>query len=257
MKGIITMKTKKSLPLAALLICALILSTGCSFANGFQLGGGIPGSGNIKIENRNLRPFESITIEYPGAEVLIQPGAKESIEIQADDNLLAQLSTEVVSGRFIIKSLADDWESSVNPSAKVKITVTAKDIQEIVLSAPVADVVINDLQAATLRFVVSGGAQVRMNNIQVGLLDSELSGAGDIQVSGRVDEFKLLHSGLGSFNAGGLQCSKATVELSGMGDATVRVADELNATITGAGAINYYGQPRIVQNGEGSVKPAE
>jgi hypothetical protein len=64
---------------------------------------------------------------------------------------------------------------------------------------------------------------------------------------------------LGNFNAADLKTNTATVELSGMGNATVRVEKELAATITGAGSINYFGNPRVEQNvkGAGSVKPAE
>jgi hypothetical protein len=118
---------------------------------------------------------------------------------------------------------------------------------------------VNDLQTDTLKLVLSGGAQIRLNGIQVDLLDSVLSGAGDIQVSGTADKVKLILSGLGNFNAAELKSNQATVELSGMGDATVRVEQELAATITGAGSINYFGHPHVEQNinGAGSVKPAE
>lgn len=103
-----------------------------------------------------------------------------------------------------------------------------------------------------------GGAQVRLNGIQVSVLDSVLSGAGDIQASGTADELKLVLSGLGDFNAADLQSNKANIELSGMGGATVRVEDDLAATITGAGSIQYFGNPHVEQsiNGAGSVKPA-
>jgi hypothetical protein len=223
------------------------------------LGGGVPGSGNIQTETRELGAFEAIAIEYPGAEVIVQPGSKEMVEIEADDNLLPQLSTAVLSGTLTIKSTDTDWKTSVNPSAPVKINITVRDLNTIVLSAPVGDLEVNDLQAGTLNLVVSGGAQVKLNGIQVDLLDSVLSGAGDIQASGTADEVKLVLSGLGDFNAADLQSKKADIELSGMGGATVRVEEELAATITGAGSIQYFGNPHVEQsvNGAGSLKPAE
>jgi hypothetical protein len=132
-------------------------------------------------------------------------------------------------------------------------------LNTIVLSAPVGNLEVNDLRAGTLNLVVSGGAQVRLNGIQVDVLDSVLSGAGDIQASGTAEEVKLILSGLGDFNAADLQSNKADIELSGMGGATVRVEEELAATITGAGSIQYFGHPHVKQsvNGAGSVKPAE
>ena len=46
------------------------------------------------------------------------------------------------------------------------------------------------------------------------------------------NETKLILSGLGNFNAADLKSIKAYVELSGMGNAIVRVEKELTATIT-------------------------
>jgi hypothetical protein len=243
----------------SLFVFTSLVIASCSLIGGSGLGGGVPGSGNIQTETRDTSAFQAISIEYPGAEVIVQQGNQEIVEIEADDNLLPQLSTEVVSGTLTIKSTETDWKTSVNPSAPVKINLTVKDLNTIVLSAPVGNLEVNDLQAGTLKLVVSGGAQVRLNGIQVDVLDSVLSGAGDIQASGTADEVKLVLSGLGDFNAADLQSNKAAIELSGMGGATVRVEQELAATITGAGSIEYFGHPHVEQNvnGAGSVKPAE
>jgi hypothetical protein len=250
---------KKIFLFVSLFVFTSLVIASCSLIGGGGLGGGVPGSGNIQTETRDTGAFQAISIEYPGAEVIVQQGNQEIVEIEADDNLLPQLSTEVVSGTLTIKSTETDWKTSVNPSAPVKINLTVKDLNTIVLSAPVGNLEVNDLQAGTLKLVVSGGAQVRLNGIQVDVLDSVLSGAGDIQASGTADEVKLILSGLGDFNAADLQSNKAAIELSGMGGATVRVEQELAATITGAGSIEYFGHPHVEQNvnGAGSVKPAE
>jgi len=243
----------------SLLSFTSLVIASCAFIGGRGYGGGVPGSGKIQTETRKPGAFEAIAIEYPGAEITVQQGDKEVIAIEADDNLLPQLSTEVLLGKLTIKNVETDWKTTVNPSKPVKINIAVKDLSEILLSAPVGDLKVNDLQAGTLKLVVSGGAQVRLNGIQVDRLDSVLSGAGDIQVSGTADELKLVLSGLGDFNAADLQSNKADIELSGMGGATVRVEDELAATITGAGSIQYFGNPHVEQsvNGAGFVKPAE
>jgi hypothetical protein len=147
----------------------------------------------------------------------------------------------------------------VNPSRPVKITITEKGVHEIVLSAPVGDLEVIDLQTDTLKLVLSGGAQIKLNGIQVDLLDSDLSGAGNIQASGTAGEVRLILSGLGNFNAAELKSNQATIDLTGVGGATLHVEQELTATITGAGSIEYFGNPHVKQNvtGAGSVKPAK
>lgn len=250
------MHTKKFL-IPAMLLCIALVTASCSLTKS-GLGGGVPGSGNIQTETRDTGAFEAISIEYPAAEITVQQGDQEAVEVEADDNLLPQLSTEVLSGRLTIKSTETDWKTSVNPSKPVKINITVKDLNEIELSAPVGNLVVDDLQADKLKLVLSGAAQIKLNGIQVDLLDSVLSGAGDIQANGTADEIKLILSGLGNFNAANLKSNRATIELSGMGDATVRVEKELVATITGAGSIKYLGNPHVEQsvNGAGSVQPA-
>jgi len=70
---------------------------------------------------------------------------------------------------------------------------------------------------------------------------------------------KAPQSGLGNFNATELKSNKATVDLSSMGDAIVRVDNEFVATISEARSMKYFGNPRVEQNvtGAGLVKPAE
>lgn len=257
-KESITMN-KKLFLFVSLLISIALVNASCSLIRGSGLGGGVPGSGKIQTETRDTGTFEAVSIEYPGAEITIQQGDKETVQIQADDNLLLQLSTEVVLGTLTIKSMETDWKSTVNPSKPVKISVTVKDLNEIEISAPVGNLKLDQLQADTLKLVLSGGAQIKISGIQVNLLDIDLSGAGSIQASGTADEIKLILSGLGNFDATDLESNTATIELSGMGDATVRVEQELAATITGAGSIRYFGNPRVEQNitGAGSIKPAE
>jgi hypothetical protein len=253
------MNRKIFVVIGLLVSISLMTASSCSLMEGRGLGGGIPGSGDIESETRDTGSFEAISIEYPGAEIILRPGEEESIEIEADDNLLPQLSTEVTSGKLTIKNVETDWKAMVNPSSSVKIIITEKDVHEIVLSAPVGDLEVIDLHTDTLKLVLSGGAQIKLNGIQVDLLDSDLSGAGNIQASGTAEEVRLILSGLGNFNAADLNSKKATVELSGMGDATVQVQEELTATLSGAGSIKYFGHPHVEQNitGAGSVKPAE
>jgi hypothetical protein len=250
---------KKLFLFVSSLIFILLVTAACSLMGGGGLGGGVAGSGNLQTETREIDAFEAVSIEYPGAEIIIQQGNKETVEIVADDNLLPQLSTEVVSGRLIIENMETNWKSIVNPSQPVKIDITVKDLNEIELSAPVGNMELNELQADTLKLVLSGGAQIKLNGIQVNLLETDLSGAGDIQASGTANEINLVLSGLGNFDAAALNSNKATIELSGMGSATVRVEEDLTATLTGAGSIQYYGHPHVEKNvtGAGSIKPAE
>lgn len=256
MKGSTTMNTQKIL-LHILLVLSVFLSASCAAVKDISLPGEIPGSGNVRSETREPGAFQTITVDWP-ADVIVRQGEKTSVQIEADDNLLPQLLTEVSSGRLTIKNREADLDARVNPTKMVKIIVTVKDLAEIEFAAPVGTLEVSEWQAGALRLVLSGGAQVKVRGLQVDRLEGVLSGVGDMQISGMANETRLTMSGMGNLNAADLKSNQAVVELSGTGDVTVRVEAELKATITGAGSVLYYGTPRVEQtiNGLGSVKPA-
>jgi hypothetical protein len=248
----------KKLLFRAFLVCTALIAVSCAPAKGPGLGGAIAGSKVIKTETRHTGAFQAIVLEYP-ADVTLQQGAEDVVWIQADDNLLTQISTEVASGRLTIKTLETEWKARVNASQPVKIAITAQNPNEIVLSGPAGTLEVNDLKAGTLKLVLSGAGQIRVTGLQAEVLDTVLSGAGDIQVGGAAEEIKVLLSGWGNFNAADLNSNKATVDLSGAGDVVVRVEKELVAMIKGTGSVKYFGNPHIAQTvtGAGSIKRAE
>lgn len=250
------MYTKKIF-LHILLVFTVFFSSSCAAVQEVSMVGAIPGSGSIKSETREPGAFQAVTVDWP-ADVIVRQGEKTSVQIEADDNLLPQLLTEVSSGRLTIKNREADRNARVNPTQMVKITITVKDLAEIEFAAPVGTLVVNEWLAGALRLVLSGGAQIKVSNIQVDSLEGLFSGVGDIQVDGTADQVNLVHSGMGNFNTSNLKCNQATVELSGTGDVTVRVEKVLNAKVTGVGTVLYYGTPRVEKDvqGLGSVKPA-
>ena len=73
--------------------------------NGVFVGPGQRGSGKIVTESRDVHDFRSIRLSYP-AQVPISQGDAEMLTIQADDNVAAQISTQVVDGVLEINNLS-------------------------------------------------------------------------------------------------------------------------------------------------------
>src|SRR5262249_44450978 len=70
------------------------------------------GSGKIKEENRTVGVFSEVGIEQ-GLTATIWVGAKTSVTVSADDNLLPLVRTEVKNGRLIV-GLTDRHVTSSN-----------------------------------------------------------------------------------------------------------------------------------------------
>src|SRR5689334_8391602 len=79
------------------------------------------GSGNIITETRQVSNFHSIDISYP-AQVLVKQGSQESLQIEADDNFLPGLQTQVRNNTLEIFYKTKDGKH-VNPTKGVNITV--------------------------------------------------------------------------------------------------------------------------------------
>lgn len=83
------------------------------------------------------------------------------------------------------------------------------------------------------------------------------AGSGDLKAAGAVDVLDLTVNGAGSFLGAGLSAKTASIQHTGFGNATVRVAQCLDATLSGIGSVEYLGNPVVRRNiiGIGSVRP--
>ena len=230
---------------------------GPSMAFGPDFGGGVQGSGEIESQTREVQGFLAVSINYP-AEVVIQQGKVESVKLEADDNLLPQLSTEVDDGILLIENNENTWSQRVNPTERVKITITVKDLHEIEFSSA-GNVTVESLKTDDLSLHLNGVGEMTLNDLDVRKLESRLSGAGNIEANGVADELDIRISGVGGFDAPKLESLVGVVRISGAGSATVFVQDDLTARVSGAGSINYYGSPTLHEDvsGAGSVSRAD
>ena len=220
------------------------------------IGGSVTGSGVIKTETRQVSEFNSIAIEYP-AEITVRQGKSESVIIEADDNLLPQLETEVRNGALNFKSNERDWRERVNPSHPVQLTITVVDLSQV--SFPSAGkMLIEDLKTESLAISVSGAGDIELTDLDVDSLEFNLSGAGNVYADGSAEKLHLRISGLGNFSGDDLESQEVAVAISGAGSATVWAESELDARISGAGSVTYYGKPDVSKSisGVGSVTSA-
>ena len=217
------------------------------------VGPSVRGSGNVVSETREVSGFDSIQVDYP-ARVLISQGSKETLTVEADDNVLPGLKTEVKGNELRIYYKSTDGKH-VNPTKTPVITITVKDLSSLSFSSA-GEAIVESLESDNLSVSLDGAGNIKLNDIDVKDLSVNMSGAGSTTASGTADTLSLNISGFGSFNGKDLKCSAVDVNISGAGGATVSAEDQLDATISGAGSITYYGSPEVTKNiaGVGSVK---
>ena len=216
--------------------------------NGGYFGPTEPGSGKVKSETREVTDFHAIEIEYP-AEITITQGKAASVKVEADDNFLPGLITQVKDGTLTIVYKPEDGKH-VNPTKAVKITIVVKNLDDVQFSSA-GELTINGLKTDELNFNLNGAGKVVINDITAKTLQLDLNGAGSLEASGIADSLDVNISGVGSYKGADLHSKTASVNISGAGGATVWVDDELDANVSGAGSINYYGSASVTKNVSG------
>ena len=213
------------------------------------------GSGNVVSQPRQVANFNAVTINYP-SDVVITQGITESMTIQAEDNVLRDLSTDVRDGvLYIGVGPQETLGSAILPTRPVRISITVINLAA--LSVPAAGTTrVVGLKTDNLAVSISGAGGVTIENLSAKSFTSRMSGAGSVTASGTATKVDINISGLGSFNGADLRSDTASVGITGAGSSTVWVARQLNAAISGMGSINYYGQPSVTQqvSGVGSVR---
>lgn len=193
------------------------------------------GSGVVVQEARPISSFDVVSFNGVG-EVVIRQGDAVRLEVQAEDNVLPHLVTEVRGDALQISFDTERWSNFIRPTEPIRFAVTTPSLTGLKLAG------LGDIQVLALN-----GER----------LDVALSGAGRIALAGTVDEQVVNVSGAGTYDAGGLASHRATVNMSGAGRATLWVQEALDVNISGVGSVGYYGAPRVRQSitGLGSLKP--
>ena len=210
------------------------------------------GSGNVKSQTREVSDFHAIEVDYP-AQLTITQGKAASVKVEAEDNLLPGLITQVKDGRLNMSYKPKDGKY-VNATKIVKITIVVKNLDNIHFSSA-GELTVNGLKTDALDFSLNGAGKVTLNEVTIKDLKMDLSGAGSLDAIGTADNLDVNISGFGGFNGADLHSRTAKVNISGAGSATVWVDDNLNANVSGAGSIDYYGSASVTKNvsGVGSV----
>lgn len=216
--------------------------------------GGESGSGQVITETRHVSDFEAVSFSSFG-EMTIRQGETESLIIEAEDNVLPEISAEVRNGRLYIGYAEEGGWARVRPTKTIRFTLTVKQLVGLTLSGA-GSVAVQALTTDNLELVLSGAGSLSCEELDADDLSLRLSGAGNVDASGKATRLDANLSGLGSFKGSNLKSETAEVTIGGAGSAVVWATRQLNARISGLGSVQYYGQPQVTENvsGLGSVQ---
>ena len=186
----------------------------------FSLNSGIKGSSVAGSEVRNVGGFKSV--EVGGVfQVEIVAGNEFHVEVQADDNLLQYIKTDVDGGVLKIATT-----EKVNSRTPMRIMISAPNLE--------------GLDA-------SGACKVSAAGLNSRSFDLGTSGASKVKLSGQVSKLEVVVSGASNIDAEDLKSETANVEASGASKVSVFVTERLISSASGASKISYAGNPKSVE----------
>ena len=174
-------------------------------------------------------------IETTGAyeiEVMCQKPA--SFEIEADDNILPLIKTEVRDGVLYVSN-----QQHYRSRRAVALRISLPELIA-VSSRGAGDITVSDAKSDDLKI--------------------ESTGAASVKAAGKVSSVAISSAGAGDIDTSRLMATKASVTVAGAASVNVYASDQLDVTVSGVGSVDYSGNPKTVNKnvtGFGSVNKKE
>ena len=189
------------------------------------------GDNKLTTITRTLSDFNSVIVNIPFT-VNITCNGNHSVEISADTNITPLISTEIKNSTLVISTT-----KSFNTKSKITISVNAPQL--------------NSIQC-------SGAGNLTVIEINTDKLNVTANGAAEISLTGKVQNFQLNSAGSSTINAKNLISKDTKLQMTGAGEAQIFASNNLNAHITGAADVTYYGNPKHISKNDiiaGSLEP--
>jgi len=220
----------------------LFTTTSCFFDNL----SGIKGSKQVISEEREISAnFNTIKVQQ-GITVYLTQGNKTDIKVEADDNIIDLLITEVKNDVLNIY-----FEKNVNKVKARNVFLTTNDIDKIKTSSGARVQTENTIQCSSLDLDASSGSSIKIL-VNTNEINSESSSGANIEILGNTTNFIASSSSGSNINADKLECVDAKTNVSSGAIINVNVSGILTANASSGGNISYEGNPTEIDKNTSS-----
>ncbi len=242
--------------LTAMLAAAFSTPAGADEGNGSINGSWgnsqrVAGSGKVATETRKVEGFQAVALRSP-MNVTLRQGAREALELRADDNLLPLIEARVVD-RDGVPTLELGVKKGIYFTTRHALAVTI-DLQTLraISIAGSGDVQGDALKVEKLALAVTGSGDIRLKQLTAAEVATKVSGSGDVVLAGRSVKLSVSIAGSGDVDTHALEADDVSVSVAGSGDANVNARKTLSVTIAGSGDVKYSGEATVKSSIAGS-----
>jgi hypothetical protein len=221
----------------------------------------VHGSGRVVTEGRDVEGFTAVKLSTIG-KLYIEVGDAEDLRIEAEDNILECLETNVQGDMLRIRNRPN---TNLRPTKPVEYYLTVRELDEISLSSS-GDAVAGDLEADRFTISISSSGEFELDKLtarevdvgisssgdvdlawlEADLIDVSISSSGNLRIAGgKVESQRIRISSSGDYLAENLVSREARARLSSSGTARIMVSDHLDAGLSSSGSVYYSGNPTV------------
>lgn len=223
-------------------------------------GVGIKGSGDVIEEIRGVPDFTKIEVQG-GLAVDVKCGKKTEIAIDAEDNLISHIVTDVEGDKLIVKT-----SRSISATKDIKINISVENIDELKatgasrikmdgfkneslnVDANGASKVKLEGETEDLMIKATGASNIKLDDIKTEKIYVELTGASDLKATGTAEDINIKGTGASSIDMEDLKAQSVMLDLSGASNVKINVKETLKVKATGASSVRYSGSPEDIQS---------
>lgn len=222
-----------------------LLLTSCNWDINF--GEGKRGNGNVVSETRDVIEEFNIVDAAEGLDVYVTQGKEFSIEVEADENIIEYINTDIKDGTLYV-----NCEEAIGRAKSKKIFVTLPEI--IALDASSGSDIYGQtvITADKLDLSSSSGADIKVE-VNTQSLTCDASSGADIDVKGKTVNMRANASSGADIDGRDLTAENCIADASSGADISVNATKELTASASSGGDVRYSGNPEILNKSKSSA----
>ena len=203
---------------------------------------------------RSVAEFQAIAL-HGEMDLVVRQGTPQSVQLQADDNLLPLLETAVEStSNGATLQLRWAKGQSISSRTKVRVTVVVPKLSAL-SAAGSGDMLVESFTTPALKVSLSGSGDARLPGLATDDLGIRLAGSGNVSGSGKAARVNVSIAGSGDVRLSELLADDVAINIAGSGDAAVNAQKTLDVRVAGSGDVSYSGNPTVKSKmaGSGSI----
>jgi len=217
----------------------------------FLAGAFILSSGAVQAQekfSKEVREVDAFTgIDVGGAfDISLSQADATRLVIETETKNIDKVITEVHNGILEISS------KGIKRSDKLVVYVTTPEVNSIDIHGAASLEGLTQLQGSHLQIKASGASDTKLE-VHYDKLNTDVSGAATVILTGEVPQHTANVSGAADLHASGMATEVTKATVSGAGSASVSASTEVISNTSGAGSIDLTGKPETLTIVSGEV----